>query len=526
MKYNMKKYGMFIVLIFGIVLLSNFALAAVNSNPQVTSVDATVCCEKTQSGLYCQDVPASECAANSRQVPTSCTSTSFCRQGFCYDTTEGTCSDNTPQLVCNAEGGIWNEEKPAQCGLGCCVLGDQAAFVTLVRCKKLSSFLGLKTNYNNQIKDEVQCVLSVQNQQKGACVFDFEFERTCKFTTKAECEGGVGGGDNSTGLLGEFFPSKLCSADELDTNCGPTRNTICAPGKDEVYFVDSCGNTANIYDASKVNDKAYWSNVIDKSEACNPNSPNPNSAACGNCNYLLGSYCREASSETSRPTYGTNICADLNCKKTSNGQSYKHGESWCVYDDEGSIDEGKNAVGSRFYKHVCINGEEVVEACADYRQEECVEDKIETTQGEFAQAACRVNRWQDCTAQRDQLDCENIDRRDCLWLPGKFNVAFINGTQSGVCVPKNTPGLKFWESEEAKGICAQGNAICIVTFEKGLFGDAKCKSGCECLAETWEQKQAELCTALGDCGPNINWVGQPGYRAGYKKIIEKYKGGK
>src|SRR3989344_3927247 len=72
----------------------------------------------------------------------------------------------------------------------------------------------------------------------------------------------------------------------------------------------------------------------------------------------------------------------------------------------------------------------------------------------------------------------------------------------------------------------QGNAICIVTFEKGLFGDAKCKSGCECLAETWEQKQAELCTALGDCGPNINWVGQPGYRAGYKKIIEKYKGGK
>ncbi len=502
------------------MLLIAGASAAVNENPQVNSIEATICCEKTQSGLFCQDVPAEECAADSRQVPTACESTSFCKPGFCYDSSEGTCADNTPQLVCNENDGIWAEEKPPQCELGCCTLGDQAAFVTLVRCKKLSGFLGLKTNFNSGIRDEVQCVLSVQNQDKGACVFDFEFERTCKFTTRAECSQGIGG-DDVKGAVGEFFEGKLCSAEELGTNCGPTRNTICSSGKDEVYFVDSCGNPANIYDASKVNDKDYWANVRDKSESCNPNNANGGSASCGNCNYLLGSFCRDKDNAGGNPSYGDYICADLNCPKTSNGNNYRHGESWCVYNDAGNIDDGTNAVGSGFFRHLCINGEEVVESCASFRQEECVEDSIEALGQEFSQAACRVNRWQDCTAQVDKLDCENIDRRDCIWQEGQFNVAFINKSRGGVCVPKNSPGLTFWEGEEAKNVCNQGNAGCVVTFEKGLIGDEKCIDNCECLTENWEARHAGICTNLGDCGPNVNWVGEPGFRKGYEKFIKK-----
>jgi hypothetical protein len=37
----------------------------------------------------------------------------------------------------------------------------------------------------------------------------------------------------------------------ITKTCGKTTNTVCVEGKDEVYFVDSCGNVANIYDASK-----------------------------------------------------------------------------------------------------------------------------------------------------------------------------------------------------------------------------------------------------------------------------------
>lgn len=151
----MRKTGLMFGILFGVIII-------ILSMPSVFAAEeATVCCEATTSGLFCQDVPAEECAPGSKQVPTACESTSFCSSGTCFDSSEGTCLDNTPQLVCNDNGGVWSKEEPAQCGLGCCTLGDQAAFVTLTRCKKLSSFLGLETNYNSGLQNEVQCVLSV-----------------------------------------------------------------------------------------------------------------------------------------------------------------------------------------------------------------------------------------------------------------------------------------------------------------------------------------------------------------------------
>ena len=506
-----------------IMLLVIVAGVIVISDNSVYAQESTVCCERTLQGAYCQDVPAGECDSDYRSLPTGCESTSFCRVGTCYDSSEGTCLDNTPQLVCNDNGGVWSEESPPQCELGCCILGDQAAFVSLVRCKKLSAHLGLETNYDASIDNEVACIAAVQTQQRGACVYDFEFERSCKFTTRDECEGSIENGINGTVSDGEFFPDKLCSAEELGTTCGPSQKTICVPGKDEVFFIDTCGNPANIYDASKLNDKEYWTNVKGKDEVCGAGSGNILSSSCGNCNYLQGSYCRDERVAGGNPTYGDYICADLNCKSTSNGNSYRHGESWCVYDDFGSFGENDNTVGSRFVKHICINGEEVLEACEDFRAEECIESEING----FAQAACRVNRWQDCTAQTEKVDCENSDRRDCSWMPkidffGNVKKDDENAkAQKGVCVPENPPGLKFWSGEETTAICAQGNALCFVKLEEGLFGGEECVENCECLGDEWEKERGDLCRALGDCGPSVNWVGQKGYKDGFKVIIGK-----
>ena len=116
-------------LLLSVISVMTFAL------PKVSGLEATVCCERTTAGALCQNVPTASCDASSRQVPTSCESTSYCSLGTCYDSNEGTCLDNTPQVVCQSNGGVWNAERPAQCNLGCCVLGDQAAFVSLVRCK-------------------------------------------------------------------------------------------------------------------------------------------------------------------------------------------------------------------------------------------------------------------------------------------------------------------------------------------------------------------------------------------------------
>ena len=456
--------------------------------------DQNVCCEKTNTGLFCQNVPLSQCALGAKQAPTSCDSTSFCKPGVCYSPQEGTCMDNTPQLVCNAKNSSWFIGAPAQCDLGCCILGDQAAFVSLVRCKRLAGTLGLSVNFNKQIKDEVSCVLSVRNQDRGACVYDFEFEKSCKFTTRAECNSGV----NGTGK-GTFYQDKLCSAPELGTTCGKSDKTTCISGREEVYFMDTCGNPANIYDSSKKDNVNYWTNVVSADNSCNPTSNNAGSSSCGNCNYLLGSTCRAKTSGSD-----INICADLNCQTTSAGPK-RHGESWCVFDDSGSTNSAKASVGSRFYKHVCINGEEKVEACADYRQEECIQGKIVTTSGiEFSQAACRVNRWQDCIAQTDKDACVNTDKRDCLW-------------KNDLCVPKNPTGLNFWSGREPAGQSNKASSNCTVVYEKtGLIGGVeKCISGCECIQQNWLNTRVEMCNALGDCGTNINWLNIKGSGSSY-----------
>lgn len=515
----MIKISMIVAALSFFILISSSSVFAQGSTP-------TVCCEKTISGLYCQDVPAAQCDPNPnvRQVPTSCKATSYCKPGTCFDSNEGTCLDNTPQNVCNLNNGIWTDQAAPQCELGCCILGDQAAFVTLTRCKKLSADLGLETNYKKDIKSESTCVASVLGQEKGACVFESEFQKTCRFITRAECAGGLFG--NRT--KGDFFVGKLCSAEELGTICGPTTSTICAPGKEEVYFVDSCGNTANIYDASKVNDKEYWTNVKDKSEACNPNAANAGSASCGNCNYLLGSFCRATTRGTNQATYGTNICADLNCKNTQNGNNYKHGESWCVYEDAGKAGVSDNSVGSRFYKHICINGEEVLEACADFRQHECIEGSINYTGGTFSQAACRVNRWQDCTEQKTKDNCENTDKRDCTWT--KVAGIDFDDDPNGLCLPKNSPGLTFWEGEEAKTVCGQATVKCEATATKKPYSikagerewdwEGDCVDSDGDLDMNWINSRMAACNSLGDCGLKTNWIGELGYKDSIKDFIK------
>jgi hypothetical protein len=340
---------------------------------------------------------------------------------------------------------------------------------------------------------------------------------------------------------------------------------MCIEGKDEVYFQDSCGNAGNIYDASKITDKAYWRKVVQKKDSCGAGNTNgnSNSPSCGNCDYFSGSFCRkyDKSKDTKKPTSGDFTCRDLNCKNTQDGKDYKHGESWCIYDD--GTGKGKDPAGSRYWKHICIAGEELVEPCGDFRSEICIQDVIETPTGPFQQAGCAPNQWQDCYAQKTQKDCENIDKRDCQWITGAIGTNILlmrNQTQqtglggvaipsnsistnpaitttntgggitgkavgvtgnagllgSGdeekkdtstetlkgeVCVPDVPPGLVFWKAGEAEGICSMGNAQCTIEYEKAGFigGSKKCVKNCECEGDAWKKKNEEICRAIGDC---------------------------
>jgi len=516
-----------------LLIVSLFAFLIVINSINLTSAAENqtsgikYCCERTDYGAWCQNAPLEDCDSSYRTTPTSCEATSYCKLGCCYDSSEGICMENTPGKVCNQANGTWADDKQCsipQCQLGCCVIGTQAAYVTLTRCKKLSAFYGLLTDFRINIGNELNCISLASLSDQGACVYGLDYINTCKFTSRQECnsiKSGMTTGNSTNSTSGgqvtgnvTFYKDYLCSNEELGTNCGPTKETICVEGKDEVYFKDSCGNIANIYDSGKINDKAYWGKIVSKQGSCGSGKANTNSGSCGNCDYFSGSICESyKTAKTSKPTYGNNICADLNCKSTSDGAK-KHGESWC------STDKFPDSVGSRYFRHLCMNGEEIIEPCADFRQETCIQDDING----FSQAACRVNRWQDCLSQTEKKDCENTDKRDCKWISKKENITTITSEitneskpKETACIPLHTPGLQFWD-ESAQSTCSLANVQCQVVFSvKCLLGQHEyCVQNCECMTSSWEKEQLNKCMALGDCGAQTNYLGSKGNKPGYK----------
>ena len=519
--------------------------------------EPSVCCEKLEnSDGNCINAPASECDSAFKTSPTSCESTSYCKLGTCYDSKEGICMDNTPQTTCEKNGGTWDERDSAeipQCQLGCCVIADQAAFVPLVRCKRLSSLFGVTVDYRKNIFSEIQCIATAQSQDMGACVYEEDFENACKFTTRGDCNAQVEvevANETEDIVTGKkFYKDYLCSAEELGTSCARQVSTTCYQGK--VYWTDSCGNRENVYSSDEARS---WNNgkVLADDSVCAPN--NGDERDCGNCDYLLGARCSDVSGIfASRPAFG-----DLACKKTTCtdrwGDERINGESWCVHP---AAETAKtDAVGSRYFKEVCVDGTVRVEACEDYRNEICIEGAIETSDGEFSSAACRVNRWQDCLFQTELKDCENVDKRDCIWKPNVQGMTlsaqasslsssssssnrFSGGTpgtfsnpttgmasapitgnavstdssvvnyegESGVCVPAFAPGFDFWQEGDSQAICSQASARCQVVYTKKLYGDWEVDSGEECLTEAWALDVNGICASVGDCGGSINYNG-------------------
>jgi hypothetical protein len=563
-----------IVLIFAIMFVG------------LISGEASFCCEKTLKGAWCQNSVKENCDSSYKMSPTSCDSTSYCRTGCCFDSQEGLCLESTPQRVCNSQNGTWANNEQCdipQCNLGCCILADQAAFVTLTRCKALSGFYNLKTDFRTDITNEVQCIATAQGEDKGACVYNDGINKAeCKISTRAECgedysvESINSSLKNTTGTF--FYKDYLCSAEELGSLCGMTSETIMIQGKDEIYFKDSCDNVANIYDSEKINDKAYWKKIIKKSDSCGYGQANANSRTCGNCDYSLGSIGKESSFGSAKPTYGDYICKSLGC---DNGK--KHGESWCVVD--GPSGKGEDPVGSRHFKQVCLFGEIITESCADFRNNICTESSFNG----FTEAMCRVNRWQDCLNQEEQGDCENTNLRDCFWKTGfyfseegmiKKSTSDSNNdgnkadpSPNGTCVPNYPPGNIFWSAEKeetnnsygtgyiepssagAESLCKMANAKITLKWKQEkaplkFWGNEeekgeewRCVNGCEYLSEEAKKDPKkvneedikklskefnEVCIRLGDCGGYINWLEEyteEGYAAYYNGERKAGSGG-
>lgn len=502
----------------------------------IISAQVSYCCERlVNDGPWCQNAPEEECDSNYLSAPTSCEATSYCRLGTCINSIDGVCMPNTPQRVCIDAGGTWDEREEdeiPQCQLGCCLIGEQASFTTLTRCKSLSSMYGLEINYRADVQNEIQCIALAGPKTKGACVFEEEYQKNCKMMTKVECQE-LDVGDN----IIDFYDGYLCSAESLETICGPRGGTTCVEGRDEVYFLDTCGNVANIYDHERLNDPLYWETIMEPT--CGDGAGNQGSPTCGDCDYFLGSMCKRAERGES-PNYGNYICKDLSCEYEE--ENYEHGETWCgrtvlgnlqsganpgiTGNEADNINKNSNNPGNRDFRLVCYNGEVSVEPCADFRQEICIESEVNT----FSTAACSVNMWQDCYSQTNERDCTNIDKRDCRWIIGvsilkdEDDLGLVLNTDGELvsvsdeedfeiengnlveasCIPKYAPGFDFWEEgTDAGDICERASTVCYVEYSAyatdiggtaggGLWGnkgkplDAKCMDNCRnnCYEDT------------------------------------------
>jgi hypothetical protein len=471
---------------------TNFAKADYSLDSQKS------CCLKTFEGAICQEISVhdKETCPEENTLPDECNKISACQIGCCTDPEEGLCTTKSPRAKCELEGGIWNENEEClikECEKGCCVLGGKVEFLTEKACEKAS--LGLFEKDFRDYSTEFACLALTETIEEGACVYP---DGNCKF----------GFGENCIDGGGEFYPDRLCSHPSLETNCVKQSSVGCYDGLEEIYWFDSCGNRENIYSSDR--EKSWNKGVLlKKQDSCGWGSGNIDSKTCGNCNYFLSSKCKESSSGVRDGNY---VCEDMGCTDEK-GNRRENGESWCVYDSY--IGEGKDVVGSRHWRRMCIDGEIKAEPCADYRGQICVESEIKKDDGSgtgnaIAQSSCVVNEAIKCLDYNQQGKekmaelCE--ENPDCRIE--KIDVD--EGFKFDICVSNYPRGFDLSYSEGKTGseqLCGMADQKCIVIYEKKISG-WECIYNCDCEKIKFTEQLNNFCISLGDCGSYVNIIGK------------------
>lgn len=524
-KYHMRyllikeKAVMMCYLVISLSLIFSLAQA---TYAQSSDEPVKACCEKTITGDTCIYTDASNCDTNGYKTAQfqTCEDTSFCRVGCCVDPNGGSCSKQTSQATCKDAGFEWSPTADCsnvkECVKGCCVLGGSScAYSTEKRCNAILLDYPELTKDFRDAKSEMECSNKCREADKGCCVKDPNSE--CIYTSRVSCDMQEG-----TGSQG-FYTNTFCSNQYLAcSQCTPHFKTGCLEGTEDAYWFDSCGNPEDI--------------ALD-------------------CDFSKGSLCSHNDEDEA-------FCKEVNCGETwdnpsveGDGTAKINGESWCEFD--GAIGPSLDLPGSRHMRHLCINGEEIIEPCKDFREEICrqanmYEQETSTITGEqgtasatvykdflYSEAACKENRWKECTktcnTARDKTDenerkiavlfdkkcCERADLRDCYWAG--------NDTE-GVCIPYHPPGFKMWETGAAAPAatpptasttstqaqtneqCGFATSSCKTIFTKDIYTSWKwvCadKGNCEvCFGDDYLQTQNNYCRSLGDCGAHYNYIG-------------------
>ncbi|MEK6863799.1 MAG: hypothetical protein AABX27_00735, partial [Nanoarchaeota archaeon] len=351
MNYNLvKEKASFMALV---IICSVFSIYLVNPvSAEETTSDTSEnlgCCEMTTGGESCRYTNVEDCNTEGYQVGPyqKCEDSLFCKVGCCISP-DGSCSKQVSKGTCEnaGDGYMWDADATCaseQCNKGCCVLGGaECKFTTEKRCSGITgSFEGLELDFRNAVATEKECTDVCKAQDDGCCL---KATGDCKRTTRGLC-----GLDDGTGSAG-FYKDKFCSEPDLrcEPKCAPHARKGCVEGLEDVYWFDSCGNREEV-----VTETIEYSDNPEKN---------------GDCDYARGTLCSSKIDDTHPTAY----CKSVNCKEADvsnyeqieyDGIARYNGESWCVYDTKPG--PAMDTVGSRHWRHICINGEEIVEPCKD-----------------------------------------------------------------------------------------------------------------------------------------------------------------
>ncbi len=489
--------------------MSGFVLAAEpTSNP-------SGCCETTNRGDTCVYTTQNNCAGNF-QEGTQCEDASACNTGCCV--VNGQCGSTVSSETCQSQGGtFFNQQCSAvsSCSQGCCQIGNNFVLTTALQCSELTEQSNIPRDqaiFLPEVIDELSCSQQELNSQEGCCV---DSTGLCTYTTKDACAEGN-------------FQTTQCSNVAL---CGCKEHASKQCINEDVYWFDSCGNKEEI---------------------------------AQDCDYAKGTLCSQDGESASCISVD---CTDTLDRKTlwgddvrdGDGVARKNGESWCEYD--GAVGLGRDLVGSRHYRHLCVNGKEIIEPCRDYREEYCIEGQIAFPDGtEYNQARCAQNNWEDCTTtcnsakgitdpqqreaalSEDQHCCQS-QTKSCFWqtLDQKAIDATTNGlpkvckdadgnettcvdtkatASEGVCLPLVPPGGVFWTedkdgtqepSDDLQKVCEPATQSCTVYFSNDVttgfswevVGNEQCLK-----PENFIIPAQASCNTYGDCGVDYNVAGK------------------
>ncbi len=484
-------------------------------------VSSAGCCERLPNeGLWCQFVDdISECDQNYgyRSDLQTCDTYVKCH-GTCVNENTGQCSQS-PELECVESKGTWYQESEnliPDCQKGCCIAGEYAYFLNGVECKNFATTFGFQTEFRPDLTSRSECSALMSATVIGACVISSQLKQACIITTNTECTDNnvqslsenLGNAAILSGLEVEFNPGLLCTAPGI-SDCAKSEITECKDKK--VYYKDTCGNFANIYDSSKYSNPDYWTWIKKpyEQEICTV-SPD-GSSSCGNCDTTQNTVCKnKRNSNVGNPEYGDYVCGDLSCEYQ--GEKYYHTESWCagtngalaryIIDEKGVNDLGVNhrfltdgftqetspetiellenqdnynTPGSKYFKLICSFGEVMVEECKEYRNSVCTEF-IKEDENSLNQAACRYNTWQRCFEMVTKNQCEESTEM-CKWIPGytwDFSIVseLDRKSQQGSCVPLVPPGFDFWKGDsQGIGLCQMATVQENTLYESGIWTD-------------------------------------------------------